>query len=67
MSQGKHSACSRDLPCHSVSFVCDKTPLTDPRAISAYERVLCSTLIYKCAESFCRVSLDVCVCVCVCV
>ena len=41
----------------SVSFVCDKTPLADPGAIAAYERVLCSTLIYKCAESFCRVSL----------
>ena len=41
-----------------VSFVCDKTPLADPGAIAAYERVLCSTLIYKCAESFCRVSLD---------
>ena len=37
--------------------------MTDPGAISAYERVLCSTFIYKCAESFCRVSLDVCVCV----
>ena len=39
MSQGEHSACLRDSPCHSVSFVCDKTPLTDPGAISAYERV----------------------------
>ena len=39
-------------------------------AIAAYEFVLCSTLIYKCAELFCHVSLDldsfvVCVCVCV--
>ena len=72
MTQGEHSACLRDSPCHSVSFVCDKTPLADPGAIAAYECVLCSTLIYKCAESFCRVSLDldsfvVCVCVCVCV
>ena len=64
MSQGEHSACSRDSPCHSVSVVrCDKTPLTDSGAISAYECVLCSTLIDKCAESFCRVSLNVCVCV----
>ena len=35
----------------SVSFVCDKTPLADPGAIAAYQRVLCSTLLYKCAES----------------
>ena len=71
MSQGEHSACLRDSLCHSVSFVCDKTPLADPGAIAAYECVLCSTLIYKCAESFCCVSLfglvcGVCVCVYVC-
>ena len=41
-----------------VSLVCDKIALADPGAIAAYERVLCSTLIYRCAESFCRVSLD---------
>ena len=54
----------------SVSFVCDKTLLADAGAIAAYERVLYSTLIYNCEESFYRVSLDldkfvVCVCVCV--
>ena len=42
----------------SVSFVCGKTPLADPGAIAAYERILSSTLVYKCAELFCRVSLD---------
>ena len=41
-----------------VSFECDKIPLADPGAIAAYERVLCSILIYKSAESFCHVSLD---------
>ena len=40
----------------SVSFVCDKTPLAEPGAIPAYERVLYITLIYKCEDSFCRVS-----------
>ena len=59
VSQGEHTACSRDSPVSfGVSFVCDKTPLADHGAIAAYERVLCSTLIYKCAESFCRVSMD---------
>ena len=52
----------------SVSFVCDKTVLADAGAIAAYERILCNFLIYKCEESFYRVSLwCVCVCVCVCV
>ena len=32
-------------------------PLTGSAAISAYEQMLCTTLIYKNAESYCRVSL----------
>ena len=48
----------------SVYFVCDKTVLADAGAIAAHERILCSILIYKCEESFYRVSLW-CVCVCV--
>ena len=42
-----------------VSFECDKIPLADLGAIAAYyERVLCSILVYKSAESFCHISLD---------
>ena len=44
--QGTH----HDIRC---VFACDKTPM-----VAAYKRVLCSTLIYKCTESFCRVSFD---------
>ena len=33
-----------------VSFVSDKTPLAEPGTIAAYERVLCSTLIYVCVS-----------------
>ena len=53
-----------------VSFVCDKTPLADLGTIAAYERVLCSTLIYKlcgiilpCKFGFGLVC-GVCVCLC---
>ena len=41
-----------------VSFECDKISLVDPGTIAAYEQVLCSILVYKSAESFCHVSLD---------
>ena len=41
--------------CHLAS---DKTPLTDPSAVAAYEHVLRGITIYKYAESYCHVSLD---------
>ena len=34
-----------------------KLPLTDSAAIAAFEKTLRETMIYKHAESFCRVSV----------
>ena len=41
--------------CYTSSYCSDKTPLTDPSAVAAYERLL---HIFKYAKLYCRVSLD---------
>ena len=54
--QNYHSHCYQDSPCRQPGFSPSKVLLTDPRAISVYEKALQDTMIYRHAESYCRVS-----------
>ena len=52
----QHSACCSESACQRQSYA-SQMPRTDQTAIAAYEKTLRDTLIYKNAESFCRVRI----------
>ena len=53
--QGQHSNCRQESSCKRPGYIPTKTQLTSPAAIDAYEKTLKAILIYKHAESYCRV------------
>ena len=55
-TKNKHSQCHEESFCRRSGYSPTKLQLTDPAAIQAYEKALKATLIYKNAESYCRVS-----------
>lgn len=55
-TKNKHSQCHEESFCRRSGYSPSKLRLTDPAAIQAYEKALKATLIYKNAESYCRVS-----------
>ena len=55
-TKNKHSQCHEESFCRSSGYSPTKLRLTDPAAIQAYEKAMKATLIYKNAESYCRVS-----------
>ena len=53
--QNQHSNCHEESPCRHRDYSSSKILLTSPAAIEAYKKTLQNTLIYKNAESYCRV------------
>jgi hypothetical protein len=55
--QNQHDECATDSPCQHATYQPSKIVLSNPNAIAAYEKILKDTLIYRYAESYCRVSI----------
>ncbi|XP_064382205.1 uncharacterized protein LOC135331087 [Halichondria panicea] len=54
--QNEHSDCNEASPCKRPGYKPTKIKLEDPLAIESFTSALKDTLIYKNAESYCRVS-----------
>ena len=57
--QGIHTNCPETSSCHAAIYSPSKVLLTDPKAEAALLQHLTATYIYREAEYFCRVSLNV--------
>ena len=57
--QGVHDNCHSSSSCQQPGYVSNKTHITNPSAVAAYEKSLKSTLIFRDADSFCRVCASV--------
>ena len=55
-TKNKHTKCHEESACRRPGYRPTKLRLTSPTAIQAYEKALKATLIYRNAESYCRVS-----------
>lgn len=53
--QGDHTKCHASSPCQQPGYVSNKKLITSDKAVAAYKKKLTSTLIYRFADSFCRV------------
>ena len=53
--QGDHDKSHTSSSCQQPRYVSNKSKITNPGAAAAYEKTLKSTLIYKNADSLCRV------------
>ncbi len=58
-SQRDHSDCHKESACRLPNYSPTKIKLESPAAIEAYRSKLMSTLIYKKADSYCRVRIYV--------
>ena len=61
LSKNKHTKCFEGSACRRPGYKPSKVRLTSPAAIEVYETALKATLIYKNAESYCRVGIKLCV------